>query len=74
MAGLTDRPSAVELTGLARPLADTDVSGAAAPCGSRDWRTGGSAPPGLACKEIKDSDHPPDFRGRVLLLESQRGS
>lgn len=46
MARLTDKLSAVELTGLAHPLADTDVTCTTGPCGSREWRTGGSPPLG----------------------------
>lgn len=40
VARLTDRLSAVELTGLARPLADTDVTCTTGPSCSWEWRTG----------------------------------
>lgn len=44
MAGLTDKLSAEELTGLARPLADTDVTCTTGPSRSREWKTVGLSP------------------------------
>lgn len=46
MAKLTDRLSAMELTGLARPLADTDVTCTTGPSCSWEWRTRRSSPEG----------------------------
>lgn len=50
VARLTDRLSAVELTGLARPSADTDVTCTTGPSYSWEWRTGRTVITGRGCR------------------------
>lgn len=71
MARLTDKLSAVELTGLARPLADTDVTCTTGPSRSREWKTVGLSPfwarPPKKTKKNKIQTFS-DLKGRIMVM------